>query len=73
MLFNRPIVANVMKMPIVKVVNVISVLDPRVFTIGSVLMVVVGMQIRHKKFLQGEWGTFNSIACMTPLVTSRDM
>ena len=45
--FNLSIRADVMHVAIVEVIDVISVLDACVFTIGAVLVIVVGVQICH--------------------------
>jgi len=46
-LFDLPIGADVMHVAIVQVVNVIAVLNARVFAIRAVLVVVIGVKIRH--------------------------
>ena len=46
-LFNLPIGADVVHVAIVQVVNVIAVLNARVFAIRAVLVVVIGVEIRH--------------------------
>jgi len=46
-LFNLSVLADMMQVPVVQVVNVITVLDARVFAIRTMKMVVMDMEIRH--------------------------
>jgi len=46
-LFDLPISADVVHVAVVQVVNVIAVLNAGVFAIRAVLVVVIGVEIRH--------------------------
>jgi len=46
-LFDLAVVSDVMHVAIVQVVNVIAVLNAGVFAIRAVLVVVIGVEIRH--------------------------
>jgi len=74
MLFNLPIFPDMVQMAVVQVIDMVTMLNTRVFAIWPVLVIVMAVQIRHRSgSFQGESGTFSSIACMTPLVTSREI
>jgi hypothetical protein len=47
MLFNLPIGIYVVQVSVVQVIDVVTVLYSGVFAIGTVLVIVIGMQIRH--------------------------
>jgi len=70
-LFDLAVRADVMEVTIVQVVHVVAVLQAGVFAVRAVLVVVIGVQISHVKapYLEVD----SSIACMTPLVTRRDI
>ena len=68
-------------MTIVQVIDVSIVFNASVFTVGSVLVIMIFVCMAHR-ILRDEkggkcvvcivnWGQESSIACMTPLVTSR--
>jgi hypothetical protein len=50
---------------------VVAVLNAGVFAVRSMLVVVIGVQISHVK--APYLGVDSSIACMTPLVTRREI
>ena len=70
-LFDLTVGADVMQVAVVEIVHVVAVLYARVFAVRSVLVVVVGVQISHNK--SPHLGLDSSIACMTPLVTKREI
>ena len=70
-LFDLAVRADMMHVTIVQVVDVVAVLNPGVFAVRAVLMVVIGVQIGHVK--APYLGVDSSIACMTPLVTRREI
>ena len=58
-------------MTVMQIIDVVAVLDGSVFAIRSVLVIVVGVQVGHLDIPY--LGVDSSIACMTPLVTRREM
>ena len=58
-------------MAVVQVINVITMFDASVFAVRAVLVVVIGVNIGH--FAVPYLGVDSSIACMTPLVTKREI
>lgn len=69
--FDLAVGSDVMQVTVVEVVDVVAVLNSGVFAVRTVLVVVIAMQIRHVKVPY--LGLDSSIACMTPLVTKREM
>lgn len=69
--FNLTVRADVVQVTIVQVVHMVAVLNSGMFAARSVLVVVIGVQIGHV-IVPHLWVDF-SIACMTPLVTNREM
>lgn len=70
-LFDLAVGADVMQVTVVQIVDMVAVLNARVFAVRAVLMVVTSVQISHHK--APYLGVDSSIACMTPLVTRREM
>lgn len=70
-LFDLAVRANMMQVTVVQVIDVVAVLNAGVFAVRTVLVLVVGMQIGHVK--APYLGVDSSIACMTPLVTRREI
>jgi hypothetical protein len=74
MLFDLPVFSDVVQVTVVQVIYVTTMLNASVFAIGSMLVIVMSVRIRHRLgSSHGESGTVCSIACMTPLVTNREM
>ena len=53
-LFHLAILTNVMKVPVVQVVDVVAVLNAGVLAVGSVLVIVVFVTIAHRLSPHGE-------------------
>jgi hypothetical protein len=73
---NGPVFTDMMQMPIMQIVNVVAVLNACVFTVWSVLVIVVFVCLTHRCSPGQKTGGEDyesSIACMTPLVTNREM
>ena len=69
-LFDLTVRADMMQVTVMEEVNVVAVLNAGVFAVRSMFVVVIGVQISHGK--TPYLGVDSSIACMTPLVTSRE-
>ena len=50
---HRPILGHVMQVTVVQIIDVSIVLDPRVFTVGAMLVVMIFVGMAHR-FLRGE-------------------
>ncbi len=44
------VVPDVVQVSVVEVIDVVAVADPGVFAVGAVLVVVVGVQVSHRRF-----------------------
>ena len=60
-----------MQVTVVEVVHVVAVLNASVFAVCIVLVVVIVVQVGH--VIAPYLGVDSSIACMTPLVTKREI
>ena len=49
-LFDLTVFTNVMQMPVVQVIDMVAVLDAGVFAVRTVLVIVMGVQVRHRVF-----------------------
>jgi hypothetical protein len=47
MLFDFTVFANVMQMTVVNIVDMVAMLDTGVFAIGTMLVIMMGVQLRH--------------------------
>ena len=70
MFLDTAVLADMMQVSIMQVVDVVTVLDSGVLAVGSMLMIVIFVCVAHRPYSSGEKV---SIACMTPLVTKREM
>jgi len=71
MLLDLSVWPHVMQVTVVQIIDVIPVLDACVFAVGTMNVVVMGVEFGH--FRHSSEVEVSSIACMTPLVTSREM
>ena len=71
MLFDLSIWPYVMQMSVMQIVDVVPVLHAGVFAVRTMNMVVLCMNCGHFRHFISVVGS--SIACMTPLVTNREM
>ena len=74
MLDHGPVVGDMMQVPVVQVVDMVAVPDTGVLAIRTVLVIMVFVSLAHL-FLLGIGLVIqdSSMACMTPLVTKREM